>query len=99
MSTRETVHPKTVAAGAARLDGDEPGWADRVEPLTLDMGHCTYCVLGQLYQRFDDGLDALGLDGARACALGFDVAVRSAVSYGQLTQLWRAEIARRRARP
>lgn len=38
-----------VARGAAWLDTEAPGWAERIDPSTLDLWSSTYCVAGQLF--------------------------------------------------
>lgn len=43
-------YEERVKRGAALLDKKYPGWADRIELDRLDLGSCTTCVLGQLYQ-------------------------------------------------
>ena len=44
-----TSYFERVAAGAAWLDEHRPGWVDRVDPVTLDLGDECHCVLGQEY--------------------------------------------------
>jgi hypothetical protein len=41
-----------VAKGAALLDDKRPGWADRIDLASLDMGCCSQCVLGQVFGSF-----------------------------------------------
>lgn len=40
-----------VAAGAALLDERQPGWWQRINLDSLDLGSCVGCILGQLYAR------------------------------------------------
>lgn len=44
-----------VARGAALLDQADPGWQDRINPLTLNIADPFNCVLGQLYGMFSYG--------------------------------------------
>lgn len=53
---RETVRAKI---GATILDVMRPGWADEVDPETLDLGDCEACVLGQLFGRYSIGAEKL----------------------------------------
>lgn len=47
--------------GAALLDREEPGWADRINLSTFDLGDGCLCVLGQVYSRYAEGIKALAL--------------------------------------
>jgi hypothetical protein len=38
--------------GAALLDKEKPGWADKINLETFDITECHYCVLGQVYGNF-----------------------------------------------
>ena len=42
-----------VHAGAKRLDKLHPGWADLIDPNTLDIADTCKCVIGQLYEHVD----------------------------------------------
>lgn len=63
-----------VTLGAMRLDGIYPGWAPNVNADRLDMGSANWCVLGQLYEGFFRGIEALGMDSqsAEVAAHGFN---------------------------
>lgn len=50
-----------VRRGAAYLDDVAPGWADAVDPSSLDLAHGSTCVLGQLHGSFSIGLGRAGL--------------------------------------
>lgn len=52
-----------VAAGAAFLDAQRPGWRDRVDATTLSMGSSSRCVLGQLFGDYHVGIEALDVGG------------------------------------
>jgi len=94
-----------VAAGARLLDRDRPGWAHHIDPERLDMTTAHDDVLGQLDGDFQAGLDQLVACEARAPARpytwaarhGFDLPIDAGRGdYAQLTEAWRAELARRR---
>lgn len=38
-----------VQNGATWLDENEPGWAQRIDPVALNIESCARCILGQLY--------------------------------------------------
>jgi hypothetical protein len=38
-----------VLKNVAALDKDQPGWHRKINLRTLNMGHCSSCVLGQVY--------------------------------------------------
>lgn len=42
-----TTIAERVAAGAAWLDEHRPGWVDRIDLETLDLGDCANCIVGQ----------------------------------------------------
>jgi len=44
-----TTIEERVEAGAAWLDANRPGWVDRINLRTLDLGEDCGCVLGQVY--------------------------------------------------
>lgn len=69
--------------GAAFLDERLPGWADMIDLDTFNLETTCGCVVGQIesaqhprrrtptYNRFDEGLDALGVTQAEAHRYGF----------------------------
>lgn len=66
-----TNHDDAVRRGAALLDERGPaGWRDRLDRDRLYMHSVSQCVLGQLYRRFYDDVDAytVGLDALGAPA-------------------------------
>lgn len=71
----EKMAAERVAAGAAFLDVNYPGWYNRINTDTLDIGWCDKCVLGQLYGRrvnsYDRGRASLGISTRLAKKLGF----------------------------
>ena len=92
-----------VAAGAAYLDDNEPGWAARIDLNRLNLGSCFGCILGQLYGSYS-GAPVFDEDDDRievAEPLGFDTTGpwRGNPSYEHLNAAWRTEIAARTAGP
>lgn len=97
--------------GAAYLDEVAPGWADAVDPWSLDLAHGNTCVLGQLHGSFSIGLGRAGLfslsSAPRAsfspvdlgfhCIQGICEALQEQ-DYEYLNQAWHEEIERRCAR-
>lgn len=97
------------ARGAAYLDDVDPGWHERVNPATLELGDGQCCVLGQLHGGFRQGLGRsaiLQLGSAPQASLspvrlGFQCVqdVPEAWQdrdYAHLNAAWQHEIARRR---
>jgi hypothetical protein len=95
-----------VAAGAAWLDANRPGWWQRINLDTLDLGDPCRCVLGQEYGDFADGPEELVDDTKSVVANGFDALdfwfVNDRTPRDVLTELadltaaWRALITARR---
>lgn len=96
--------------GAELLDRVSPGWHEKIDPDILYMMCTKYCVLGQLYGDFSDGLVALGiLDEhehasvshpkiADVYAHGWDVELSLPESlYDDLDAAWTDQINKRRA--
>ncbi|MDP9870346.1 MULTISPECIES: hypothetical protein [Streptosporangium] len=93
---------KQVAAGAAEMDNRLPDWWTGIDRVSLDLGNSYDCVLGQLFDEFEIGLELLGLNLGESERLGLycsgdslSQAVRDA--YQLRTQLWIAEIDMREA--
>ncbi|MEO6536513.1 MAG: hypothetical protein ABIO00_02385, partial [Candidatus Paceibacterota bacterium] len=53
---------KRVAAGAALLDREMPGWPNIVSCSTLDIENFDTCILGQLYGNYVRGCSQLNLE-------------------------------------
>lgn len=53
MLTMEDLMPR-VERGAAWLDKAKPGWDGLVSLTALRMEHCTTCVLGQCFGKYDE---------------------------------------------
>lgn len=101
-----------VRRGALHLDATVPGWADKVDVGTLDIGSCFDCIIGQLVGPYhllffcDDvpedgsGLARLGLDHVPSASWredhGFTVC-GSRGGFASLRAAWVAEILPRRA--
>ena len=95
-------------SGAELLDGEDPGWAARVDTRTLELADGQACVLGQLHGDFRRGLfrsRVLGVSSAPArfvspVDLGFQATREGGpeaerLDYAFLTRAWREEIASR----
>lgn len=85
--------------GAALLDEKLPGWAADISLITLNIGDCWYCVLGQLFNDYSDGVDGLSIESP--VAYGFAPPNLPGHMYGTyndtLTEAWRAQVERRTA--
>jgi hypothetical protein len=86
-----------VARGVALLDERVPGWREKINVETLDMGDYCFCVLGQQFGDFGEGLINLDFDlgdGDLAREYGFQrLAGHSDDEYQALTDAWREVIA------
>lgn len=89
--------------GMALLDAKRPGWDEQIEPEKLDMSESTSCVLGQLYETFEQGvmevfgfhwLDDLGFDTIVAHGFVTNIDVTSIDSV-ELEQVWKTLLAER----
>lgn len=91
------------ARGAALLDGEQPGWAERVDLSTFDLGKPCACVLAQVYGSYWGGRRALGMIGGYAATAetwthGFTlrpIGIRPG-AWQALQEAWVAEILVRR---
>lgn len=95
-----------VARGAELLDRVKPEWFTLIDLGTLDMALPRYCILGQLYGNYWDGLELLELTGTRdvQAYYGFDLeffpcagftALEAAPAWAVLQDEWKAVIADR----
>lgn len=94
------------AVGARYLDEHEPGWAERIDLITLEMVSPCGCILGQLGGDYRDELRERGWNGSHAAALGFTVPVDPRVdistpvavdnAWAELDVAWIAQIRARR---
>lgn len=53
------MYEEEIARGMALLDDQEPGWYKKISLKELALGSTSYCVLGQVYGDFDDGIRQL----------------------------------------
>jgi hypothetical protein len=88
-----------VRRGAALLDEVQPGWWREIDTARLAMVTCDRCILGQLYGEFGTGwrvvLSPVRRDWpCNAADHGFTL-YDPRESFADLTDAWRAEIARR----
>lgn len=91
-----------VARGVALLDKKVPGWVDRINLATLDVGLSDRCILGQVFGGYSLGLSKLQL--TLGAHLGFvassptgamsvyDFLLTIAYEFAALTEEWRRVI-------
>ena len=79
-----------VKSGAELLDAMNPGWFTKVSPQGLQMNNPCQCVIGQLYETYRSGLDAIGID--RCFEQEIDYGFDSHVGTAALTVHWHREI-------
>jgi hypothetical protein len=84
-----------VAAGAAWLDANRPGWVERIDLETLDLGDPCRCIVGQLNVQWG-GLKIADDPRWHAASLGFDTWLAEGYEYSALTAAWRQLIIARR---
>lgn len=86
-----------IERGAAVLDQNAPGWETKISLDHLDLANASYCVLGQVYGDYDNGLRELdGEVETHPARYGF--LAQGDEDYDSLTDKWRAFIARRLGR-
>lgn len=96
------------SAGASLLDAESPGWAERVDPTSLELGDGRSCVLGQLHGDYRRGLFRSRVVAASSAPVRFaspvDLGFQASgaggpeserLDYAFLTRAWREEIAQR----
>lgn len=88
-----------IAAGAAWLDANRPGWVDRIDLDTLRLDNPCRCILGQEYGDFYTApYEIRGVLGEMATQLGFDAKLTDdGADYAELTEAWQRLILARRA--
>lgn len=93
-----------VRRGIALLDRECPEWRDKIRIERLDLSNSCQCILGQVYNYFDQGIEAIGLvsllddedDGHYT--LEEEIALTShgfygpLYEYGELTEVWKGEL-------
>lgn len=87
-----------VRNGAEVLDEKKPGWHKEVAVDELEILCSNYCILGQVYGHYVDGLDALGIDMDESWMYGFYGPHGGGPPgyYDELEELWVKEITERR---
>lgn len=85
-----------VERGAALLDRELPDWRERVDVAELDMGSCTFCVLGHTFGSYVTGLIKANIVSEGGPHYGFEVADDEDMFmvYDYLDTLWTKEIQR-----
>lgn len=86
-----------VDLGVELLDGFLPTWRDNIDTERLNLGSDRYCVLGQLFGSYADGVRRLGLaqmgresfDRGFLAAAGDSEAYGLAFEYKELTAAWK----------
>ena len=91
--TTPTEPTEAVARGAALLDEKMPGWESRIDVQRLNITSYKDSMLGQLYGRYNFGLDSLKLNYLGDAPLGFNGTI---ANMDALTEAWRRLIAERR---
>jgi hypothetical protein len=91
-----SFHRWAAKRGARLMDRERPGWARRINRVTLNLQTRYDCVLGQEYGGYSIGLAHLGFGRFRAISYGFCL---SAGHWDSLTAAWQAEIRARRPAP
>ena len=98
----------TAKQGAVYMDAVRPAWFREIDLKTLDLAAYNYCILGQCFGSFYDGLQkivgcvtgeaAISSEHPFAMAFGFNVPVarQSDGNYERLGLAWKAEIRKRR---
>jgi hypothetical protein len=78
------------------LDLKMPDWAGRIDLDVLDLGDWNYCVFGQLYEDFLDGVEQIGCAVIDVPKFGFEVTELSDQDkdeeYAELTEEWAVQI-------
>lgn len=96
MRNEETTLDEAVENGAKLLDQKNPTWASKIDIEGLDLHSCSECLLGQLYEYYDDGvLELFDVDGDEedldefmrddASNHGYDC---NTSELGEITELW-----------
>ena len=95
-------YAQEVARGAARLDFEQPGWAEQISLDRLAMDNCARCILGQVYGNYFDGrsflfgnhpIDAMEMSHQHGFTLHEDE--RFPMEWAVLADAWRAEVLKR----
>lgn len=98
-SETSEIDPR-VLRGAHFLDVRRPGWDERIDLDTFDLGNACDCVVGQTEGDYQDGAKTLGLEpyGDEAREFGFVVGPKRPLDdWDVLGTSWRSLIESRRA--
>jgi hypothetical protein len=98
-----SIHDSNIERGMALLDEKVPGWDQRIDLRSLDVGSRMQCVVGQLFGVRDNdllylGYQALGVKRPRQYGFSLDWDLGYRATYGGLTTAWKRKIRERRAR-
>ena len=95
-----------IARGIKFLDREYGrSWRRKVDPETLALQNGSACMLGQVEDSFEHALDVLGIDGAKAASMGFNLTEYERekfhiderdTAYAELTEAWRKVLKRGR---
>lgn len=86
-----------IERGAALLDLSAPGWDKKIDLNILDLSHIRYCIIGQVYGDYYNGLATLD-QGAETAPAWHGFTVWGQEMYVTLTDKWREFILARRER-
>lgn len=84
-----TDYTAKVNAGIALLDSEKPGWRDKIDLGTLDLGSCAVCILGQVFGEYETGIDELDIN-------GYDYGFNGD-NYRELTAAWKEALGKNNA--
>lgn len=92
-----------VRLGAELFDRRRPGWADEIDVKRLNVADPSDCPLGQLYDYYRDGYEALGIGHNFAASrhgfflsfLGWLILPLRRAEYSLLSDAWVAEVRER----
>lgn len=88
---RQRVH-----IGAEFLDENCPGWARKINLSEFIISECYNCILGQLYQEYEVGLNKLKIPYSIGVAYGFSTYSQTLWEFPILQKMWVEEIKARR---
>lgn len=86
---------RDVLDGIGLLNEEGPDdWRARIDLSTLDVDNAFWCVLGQVYGYYEDGLSELGLNYTTAPDFGFSLDHGTDDEWYALTQIWVGELSK-----
>lgn len=95
-----TIAQESAARGAQLLDKIEPGWFNHINVGNLDISSGSFCILGQLYGTYEQGIDHHlpgEISAYNSANWGFCLGRNE--SYADLDMAWLSEIMARRNPP